>query len=130
MILRHHDGTVIFTAYIYVFHCNDALEVEIHAMIQGMALAMQHTELPVILQSDSSTTLPIFRNESLVRSPCAHFVVEIKALREAREFIPQELHHSQNRVADCLARYRRTLLCGYIEGPRVLMYSFLLTVTL
>lgn len=49
MILRHHVWTVIFAVYICLFHCNDALEVEMHARMQGMALAMQHTELPVIL---------------------------------------------------------------------------------
>ena len=40
MILRKHDGTIIFVAYWYLFHCNDALEGEILAMMHGMALAL------------------------------------------------------------------------------------------
>lgn len=49
MILRRHDGSVIFAAYLYVFNCNDALKVEIHALMQGMALAIQHSNFPVIV---------------------------------------------------------------------------------
>lgn len=68
MILCRRDGSVIFAAYRFIFHCNDALEAEIHALMQGMALAIQHTVLPVIVQSDSS--------EALIRS-----------LMSSREFI-------------------------------------------
>ena len=30
MILRHHNGSVIFAAYRFIFNCNDALEAELH----------------------------------------------------------------------------------------------------
>jgi hypothetical protein len=53
MILRRHDGSVIFAAYRCIFNCNDALEAELHAIMQGMALAIQHCNLPIIVQSDS-----------------------------------------------------------------------------
>ena len=66
MILRYHDGTIIFAAYRFMFHCNDALEAEIHVLMHGMSLAMQHTELSVVVQSDSSIALSIFRHDSLV----------------------------------------------------------------
>lgn len=133
MILRHNDGTVVFAAYRYLFNCNDALEAEIHAMIQGMALALQHTELPFVVQSDSSTALSIFKDESLLRSPYGHLAMEINALREGREFIPQKLHCTQNRVADCLARYIRTECSTVVwlhRGPRVLRISCLSIVTI
>ena len=58
MVLRNGDGTTIFAAYRYIFHCNDAFEAEIHAIMQGMALAIQHSDMPVIVQSsDSSNAL-------------------------------------------------------------------------
>ena len=41
MILRRHDETIIFVAYRYRFNYNDVLEANIHAMMQGMALALQ-----------------------------------------------------------------------------------------
>ena len=57
MILRHNNGLVIFATYRFIFNCNDALEVKIHALMQGMALAIQHSNCPVIVQSDSSVAL-------------------------------------------------------------------------
>ena len=39
MILQRDDGSVIFAAYRVIFNCNEALEAEIHALMQGMALA-------------------------------------------------------------------------------------------
>lgn len=48
MILRRSNGSVIFAAYRFLFNCNDALEVEIRAPMQGMALALQHTDDPII----------------------------------------------------------------------------------
>lgn len=48
MIIWHHDVFIfIFVAYGVVFNCSEALEAEIHALMQGMALAIQHTNLPV-----------------------------------------------------------------------------------
>ncbi|XBH57393.1 hypothetical protein VPH35_079006 [Triticum aestivum] len=76
--------------------------------MQGMALAFQHTELQVIVQSDSIEALSILSNGNLSRSAYGHLVAEIKALIEEREFIPQKICRVQNRVADCLANYSRT----------------------
>lgn len=52
-ILRH-DGSMIFAAYRYLFNSNDMLEAGIHALIQDMALALQHNEGLIIVQSNSS----------------------------------------------------------------------------
>lgn len=90
MILRLHDRSVIYAAYKYLFHCNDALEVEIHEMMQGMALTIQHTKLPVLVQSDSSMTLSILFGDSLVRSAYGQLALDIKALIGTREYISQE----------------------------------------
>lgn len=57
MILRHHNGSIIFDAYRFIFNCSDALETELHAIMQGMTLALQHSNLSVIVQSDSSEAL-------------------------------------------------------------------------
>ena len=80
MVLRRHDGSVIFAAYRVLFRCNDALEAEIHALMQGMALALQHTELQVIVQSDSIEALSILSNKNLSQSAYGQLVAESKAL--------------------------------------------------
>ena len=65
MILRRDDGSIIFAAYRVIFNCNEALEVEIHAIMQGMALALQHIDLPVKVQSDSCNALSILSGDSM-----------------------------------------------------------------
>ena len=65
MILRHDDGSIIFVAYRVIFNCNEALEAEIHGIMQGMALALQHTDLPVKVQSDSCNALLILSGDSM-----------------------------------------------------------------
>ncbi|KAM3198152.1 hypothetical protein ACQJBY_073333 [Aegilops geniculata] len=72
-----------------------------------MALALQHSNLPVIVQSDSSEALSSLTRHGLVRSAHGHLVVEIKELMKDREFIPQKLTRDQNRFANHLANYIR-----------------------
>ena len=86
MILRRHDGSVIFAAYHCLFNCNDALKAELHTLMQVMALAAQHTGLPVIVQSNSSETLLALTGDKLSRSAYGHLVAEIKHLMVQREF--------------------------------------------
>lgn len=76
-----------FAAYKFVFHCNDALEAENHALMQGMALAIQDTDLPVIVQADSSMALLILADDYLDCFAYGH-LAKIKALLVDREFIP------------------------------------------
>ncbi|XBI69345.1 hypothetical protein VPH35_048430 [Triticum aestivum] len=72
-----------------------------------MALVLQHSNLPDIVQSDSSEALSSLTGDGLVRSAYGHLVDEIKELMKDREFIPQKLSRDQNKVADRLANYSR-----------------------
>ncbi|KAE8812817.1 Alpha-amylase [Hordeum vulgare] len=47
MIIRNEKGELLLAAYRYLFHCNDPLEAELHAIMMGMALAIQHFASPV-----------------------------------------------------------------------------------
>ena len=76
--------------------------------MQGMALAIQHCDLPVIVQLDSSVALSALSGDSLSRSAYGHLVAEIRFLMVDREFIPSKISRMQNRVADRLALYSRT----------------------
>ncbi|KAE8814266.1 Alpha-amylase [Hordeum vulgare] len=49
MVLGDSQGVIIFVAYQFIFHCNNPLKAELHAIMQGMALAIQHSNLPVVL---------------------------------------------------------------------------------
>uniref|UniRef100_A0A452Z1P5 RNase H type-1 domain-containing protein n=1 Tax=Aegilops tauschii subsp. strangulata TaxID=200361 RepID=A0A452Z1P5_AEGTS len=78
-------GSLIFAAYRFIFNCNDSLKAEIHAIMQGMTLAIQHSTLPVIVQSDSSEALLCLSRNGLLRSAYGHLVAEIKELMRHRE---------------------------------------------
>ena len=107
MILRRHDGSVVFAAYWYIFNRNDTLEAEIHALMHDMALAIQHSEVSIIVQSDSYEALSSLPDSTLRRSAYGHLVAEIKAHMLIREFVPQKLTREQNRVPDRLTLYSR-----------------------
>uniref|UniRef100_A0A8I6XS42 RNase H type-1 domain-containing protein n=1 Tax=Hordeum vulgare subsp. vulgare TaxID=112509 RepID=A0A8I6XS42_HORVV len=111
MVLQRENGLLIFAAYRYIFNYNDALEAEIHALMQGMALALQHSDMPVIVQSDSSNALAIIEGDAWARSAYGHLAEEIKTLMVDREFIPLKISRDHNRVAHLLVHYSRTNAC-------------------
>ncbi|KAF7049888.1 hypothetical protein CFC21_058342 [Triticum aestivum] len=76
--------------------------------MQHMALAIQHSDLPVIVQTDSSEALSSLTNDGLVHSRYGHIVLEIKDLLGSREFSSQKISRLQNSVADRLAKYSRS----------------------
>uniref|UniRef100_A0A453A8F3 Uncharacterized protein n=1 Tax=Aegilops tauschii subsp. strangulata TaxID=200361 RepID=A0A453A8F3_AEGTS len=76
--------------------------------MQGMALAIQHSNSPVVLQSDSLEALSCLSTNALRRSAYGQLALEIKYLASSREFVPQKISRLQNRVADRLACYSRT----------------------
>ncbi|XBI87425.1 hypothetical protein VPH35_025521 [Triticum aestivum] len=76
--------------------------------MQGMALAIQHTTLPVVVQSDSSEALSVLSSKSLMKSAYGQLILEIKELMSNREFVQQKIHRSQNNIADRLANYSRS----------------------
>ncbi|KAE8792802.1 Alpha-amylase [Hordeum vulgare] len=87
MVLRNSEGVILFAAYRYIFHCNDPLEAELHAMMQGMALVIQQSSSPMMLQSDSSEALSCLSMDTLRRSAYGQLGMEIKHLCGSREFI-------------------------------------------
>ena len=64
-------------------------------------MALQHSDGPIIVQSDSSEALLTLMGNGLSKSAYGHLVAEIM-------FIPLKIKREQNRVADLLASYSRT----------------------
>jgi hypothetical protein len=108
MILRDSEGAVIFSAYRYLFHCKDALESEISAILEGVSFSVQQSDLPILIQSDSSVVVAALTDDSLHRSAYGHLMIEIKKLLELPGFIPQKIDRHQNRVAHSLANIGRS----------------------
>lgn len=94
--------------YRHLFRCNQALESEIQSIMEGMTLAMQWTDLPMVVQSDYSVAFSALTDGSMDCSLYGHLIYPIRRLMEGREFVPLKLARDQNRVAHCLANHGRS----------------------
>ena len=64
------------------------------ALMQGMALAIQHSDLPMMVRLNSSEALSSLSKNALYRSAYGHLVLEIKDLLGIREFFPLKISRS------------------------------------
>lgn len=85
MLLRGHDGQTIFSATRYLKSCGDALEVELSACMEGIALALQWTNLPLIVETDSSQVKLLLESNGEDRSRCRSLVLEFEETVSLRE---------------------------------------------
>ncbi|KAM3331266.1 hypothetical protein ACQJBY_027342 [Aegilops geniculata] len=108
MVLRDSKGEVIFSAYRYLFNCKDALEAEISAILEGLSMSIQRSELPIVIQSDNATVVAALTDDSLDRSAYGHLMLEIKKTLDSRGFIPLKIERHQNRVAHSLGSIGRS----------------------
>ncbi|XBI03314.1 hypothetical protein VPH35_131747 [Triticum aestivum] len=108
MILRDKTGVVIFASYRKRFHCNEALETELQAMMERLKLAVEHSQATILLQSDCVVALKMLGDVSLDRSAYGHLVSEFKRYLNDRVVIHVEILREQNRVAHCLANFGRS----------------------
>ena len=120
MVLQRENCWLIYATYRYIFSCNDALEAEIHALMQGMALALQHSDMSVIVESDSSNALATIEGDAWSRSAYGHLVEEIKSLMVDREFVPFKISRDQNKSAHHLAHYTEAYISMVELEPSVL----------
>jgi hypothetical protein len=49
MILRDSNGNIIFSACRNLLRCNNALEAEVQSCLEGLELALQYSQLPIIV---------------------------------------------------------------------------------
>jgi cell division GTPase FtsZ len=85
MVLRDTNGEVIFAAHRVLWNCNDALESEISAIMEGLALAHQWSELPVLIQTDCAEAITVMKCTGKNRSAYGHLIDEIKHLLNIRD---------------------------------------------
>jgi ribonuclease HI len=102
------DGMPIFTACRFLRDCNSPLEAELRACAEGLELALQQSELPVIIKTDCSQLAVVVSSPGQNRSPLLHFVSQIKFLASQRSecsFVKVERSHV--RVSHDLANLAR-----------------------
>jgi ribonuclease HI len=108
MVLRDSNGSVIFSAHRCLQHCNDVMEAEVSAVMEGLALAHMWSEEPIIIQTDCALVVSAVREDNRNKSVYGHLFEEVKRLISLREASCVKITRDQNRVAHSLANLGRT----------------------
>jgi hypothetical protein len=69
MVLRDTEGLPIFPACNHLDNCQVPLEAELRAGVEGLKLALAHSHLSIIEESDSSLLIEVAKASSMDRSP-------------------------------------------------------------
>lgn len=109
MIRRDDNGAMVFSACRFIERCNGALEAEILACVEGIALALHWTILPFEVETDWLTLTQMLQSREKDLSASAHLVREIRRLIDGdREISARKIHHAQNQVSHSLANKARS----------------------
>ena len=108
MILRGHDGAIIFSACRSLRSCPDPLHAELAGCTEGLGLALQWTELPIILECDSMQAVQMIKAKGPDRSQHAMVVSEVKSLMGTRECCVTHISREQNNVSHVIVNFGRT----------------------
>ena len=103
------EGHIVFSSCRHMFTCNSALAAELEACREGVALAMEWSSAPFILETDCSEAAAMLMHKSTDRSPNAGLVHhEIKArMYGGREVKVRAIRRESNQVSNELARIGR-----------------------
>ena len=82
MILRDANGGIIFSACRSLQLCAEVLEAELRSCLEGLELALQHSQLPIIIDTDCSQLVAIVSDKVQDRSSFLHIISEIKSLAD------------------------------------------------
>jgi ribonuclease HI len=108
MVLRDEEGLPIFSACQFLEDCQSPMEAELRACLEGIELTRQHSQLPLIIETDCSQLVVAVSSPTHDRSPFLHWVNEIKSLASILcqcRFVKVE--RIQVRVSDFLANLAR-----------------------
>jgi hypothetical protein len=108
MVLHDYAGTVIFSACRSLASCEQALEEEVSACLEGLELGLLYSDLPIVVESDCSQLISSILANGKDRSPYLHSISEIKFLdSDSRICNFVKVHRSQVRISHCLANLTR-----------------------
>jgi hypothetical protein len=78
------------------------------ALMEGISLALECSDLPIIVQTDCASILSVLKDPVRNRSTYGHLFDEVKRLLSLRVFVLVKIDREQNKVAHCLANYGRS----------------------
>jgi hypothetical protein len=107
VLLRDHQGQVLLSACRALQNCRDATEAELWAIEDGIKLALQWNQLPVIVESDCSEALELIKEKTPNTSIYAFQVSAIRVLLRERNFTLVKIGRNVNVASHELARLGR-----------------------
>ena len=129
MVLRDEKSSIIFSACRALFSCRDTLEAELCACMEGLFLAIQRSELSIIVEMDSVVAVKLIQAREQDRSVYASVVKEIRHLMGLRECCITHIYRTQNKVRHNLAKFARvegttmTWLSSGLDVPLALAFD-------
>ena len=112
--MRDHTGAVLKAACKAYEDFTEAYEAELNAVYEGLAMAIQSSEAPLLLQTDCAAVLKTLKQKGLDRSPHSKLVMKLKQMINGpRELVIMKVDRQQNKVADFLATRARMGLIGW-----------------
>jgi ribonuclease HI len=120
MVLRGADGNIIVSACRFLPRCVEVVEAELWACKEGLDLALEHSPLPVIVESDCFQVIRVASEKSLDRSPFLNIISDIRFLsNQDRVCKFVKVDRSEVRISHCLAEKRTVVWPG--SGPDVVI---------
>ncbi|XBI58594.1 hypothetical protein VPH35_039806 [Triticum aestivum] len=107
MALRDSVGSSIFVACRYLFGCADAVDVELAAMEEGLALALQWSPLPVSVETDCAEAVALVQSSTPNMSRYTSRVQNIRELLKERDVSIVKISREANFVSHGLAQLGR-----------------------
>jgi hypothetical protein len=109
MVLRDEYGNIVFFACRQLLNCADPLEAETRVCQEGLSLAMQWSDKPVVLELDCKVLVEAIKDKNQDWSPLAHVISVIRDLcNGTRTISTVKVDRSQNMASHCLANLGRT----------------------
>ena len=104
MILREHNGDVIFTACRILAFCNDATEVELGAIEEGLLLSLLSTMLNFTVETDCAEAVELIKDSTPNTSIHAFRISNIRELIQERGIKLARISRDANGASHELAR--------------------------
>jgi ribonuclease HI len=124
MILRDDEGCITVAACRHLQVCDSPLEAEILACNEGLALALEYTNKPIIIESDCLEATTMINDLAVNRSKVAALVHETKRLcKLGRQCLVRHVRRGLNGVSHTLARMGLLERCSNVwvrHGPDII----------
>ena len=121
MILRDHEGAVIFAATRVLFNCGDPLEAKMAAMDEGLRLALDWSNLSLVVETDCTELLKMVQSKDVERLRYANQVNEIRRIlaHERNISLAKISRHANvaSHTLACMGRSQQRTTCWLRNSP-------------